>query len=141
MIGIDTNVLVRYLTQDDAKQALLASKLIQSYTGKVGVIFINNIVFCELIWVLESGYKYSKAQIASAIRNILCCKEFCFEYLDILWIALALYENENADFSDALISELNKRKGCQHTYSFDKSGINMGLFKSLEKVSRKKRKL
>ena len=68
MIGIDTNILVRHLTQDDTEQANLVSLLLESYEGQKQSIYINKIVLCELIWVLERGYKYTKSQITLAIR-------------------------------------------------------------------------
>ena len=60
MIGIDTNILVRYLTKDDIEQAITASNLLEQYSGDESSVYINNIVLCEVIWVLESGYKYPK---------------------------------------------------------------------------------
>jgi len=131
MIGLDTNVLVRYLTQDDQKQANKAVKLIEDHLGQKQSMFINNIVFCELIWVLERGYKYSKQQISSAIRILLSAQEFAFEQLDSLWIALDKYEKDNIDFSDALIGELNKSYKCAHTYSFDTQASKMSNFELL----------
>ena len=131
MIGLDTNILVRYLTQDDQEQAKKAVKLIESNLSQKQSMFINNIVFCELIWVLERGYKYSKQQIASAIRILLSAQEFAFEQLDSLWIALDKYEKDNIDFSDALIGELNKSYKCTHTYSFDTQASKMSNFELL----------
>ena len=60
MIAIDTNILVRYITQDDLRQAEDAEKLLASYNSKPQSIFINNIVLCEFVWVLEKGYNYSQ---------------------------------------------------------------------------------
>jgi predicted nucleic-acid-binding protein len=131
MIGLDTNILVRYLTQDDQEQAEKAVKLIESNLNQKCSMFINNIVFCELIWVLERGYKYSKQQIASAIRMLLGAQEFAFEQLDSLWIALDKYEKDKIDFSDALIGELNKSYKCAHTYSFDTQASKMSNFELL----------
>ena len=131
MIGLDTNILVRYLTQDDQEQAKKAVKLIESNLSQKQSMFINNIVFCELIWVLERGYKYSKQQIASAIRILLSAQEFAFEQLDSLWIALDKYEKDKIDFSDALIGELNKSYKCTHTYSFDTKASKISNFELL----------
>lgn len=70
MIAIDTNILVRYITQDDELQSKSAEKLLAEYDGKTQSIFINNIVLCELFWVLDRGYKYSKDQMIATIRII-----------------------------------------------------------------------
>ncbi len=131
MIGLDTNVLVRYFTQDDEVQAELSKKLIRRYSGKNGSLFINNLVMCELIWVLERGYKYSKKQISNAVKLMLSAKEFAYENLDHIWLALHEYEKNGVDFSDALIGEINKSKGCQATYTFDQRAVKLGSFESI----------
>jgi predicted nucleic-acid-binding protein len=128
MIAIDTNVLVRYLTQDDSEQAQIVNKLLEKYGGYPQSIFINNIVICELTWVLERGYKYSKSQIISVVRSIFSTLEFSFEHHNVLWLALEEYELKNIDFSDSLISQLNKYYGCEKTFTFDKVAAKNNLF-------------
>lgn len=65
MIGIDTNILVRYVTGDEEVQSKKADDFLKQYIGQSASIFINNIVICELIWVLEKGYRYRKNQIVT----------------------------------------------------------------------------
>ncbi|WP_231555820.1 PIN domain-containing protein [Rickettsia hoogstraalii] len=84
MIGIDTNILIRYLTGDYKVQSIKAIELIEKYSGKENSIFINNIVICELVWVLERGYKYSKEQIISVLKEIFSTVEFSFENQQVL---------------------------------------------------------
>ena len=129
MIGIDTNILVRYLTQDDLQQAKIVEEVFDLHANKPNSIFINNIVMCELIWVLERGYKYSKDHIASAIKQILSTEEFAFEDQKLLWLALNQYNVHNLDFSDALIGEVNKENGCLETVTFDKKAVQVNNFK------------
>lgn len=126
MIGIDTNILVRYLTQDDFEQAKLAEDLLSKYLTKPKSILINNIVIGELISVLNIGYKYTKEQIISVVRHILATEEFVFENQKVLWFALEQYEKKQLDFSDALIAQVNKNLGCQHTFTFNKVNIDEG---------------
>jgi predicted nucleic-acid-binding protein len=128
MIAIDTNILVRYITQDDLQQAEATENLLATYNNKPQSIFINNIVLCEFVWVLEKGYKYTQQQISSTIRIILSTEEFAFEYHNVLWLALEEYELKNTDFSDSLISKLNHNLGYKQTFSFDKSAIKNNLF-------------
>ena len=128
MIGIDTNILVRYLTQDDEKQAAIINKIIAQYENQAHSMFINNIVICELIWVLERGYKYSKKEIISAVRVILSTTEFAFEQPEILWLSLNDYEKYNADFSDILLSKINKIYDCDYTITFDNKATNLKEF-------------
>ncbi len=129
MIGVDTNILVRYLTQDDEKQANIVNRFIaHQYEHQTGSIFINNIVICELIWVLERGYKYSKKEIISVVRIILSTAEFTFEQAEILWLSLNDYEKYNTDFSDILLGKINKISGCDSTISFDSKALNLKEF-------------
>lgn len=132
MIAIDTNILVRYITQDDDSQSKAAESLLAKYSNKIQSIFINNIVMCELVWVLEKGYSYNQEQIASTVRLILSTEEFAFEHHNILWLALEDYELKKVDFSDSLISKLNQHLGFKHTFSFDKTAIKNNLFISCD---------
>jgi len=87
---------------------------------------------CELIWVLDSGYGYSKAQIIKTIKQILSTKEFAFEHHGVLRIALEQYEQGGADFSDVLLSQLNWRYyKCTTTFTFDKHAAKLEGFTDL----------
>ncbi|AIL66183.1 twitching motility protein PilT (plasmid) [Rickettsiales bacterium Ac37b] len=133
MIGIDTNVLVRYLTQDDETQSQLANQLLEYHIAEKNYIFLNNIVLCELIWVLEKGYKYNRSIISSTVRHLLSIKEFRFENLDILWATLEDYEESKGDFSDLLIGIINVQiYDCDTTITFDKQAATSSLFQIIE---------
>lgn len=132
MIAIDTNILVRYITQDDDAQSKAAENLLAKYSNKFQSIFINNIVMCELVLVLEKGYSYNQEQIASTIRIILSTEEFAFEHHNVLWLTLEDYELKKIDFSDSLISKLNQHLGFRQTFSFDKTAIKYNLFISCD---------
>ncbi len=132
MIGLDTNVLVRYLTQDDKEQAKLATNLLEKQASKPQSLFINNIVLCELVWVLNRGYKYKKENIIYVLRHIFSTKEFSFENHSILWEALDEYERNYLDFSDALISRINCAHKCEKSYTFDKGASLSEKFSLLE---------
>ena len=119
MIGIDTNILVRYLTQDDEQQANIVNEIFAQHTGIKNAFFINNIVLCELVWVLSRGYKYAKEQIINVLESLLSSDEFAFENKKYLSQALYEYQTHNADFADTLISIINMTKHCTHTISFD----------------------
>ncbi len=132
MIGIDTNILVRYFTQDNLEQAQIVEQLIDSYATSFNSLFVNNIVMCELIWVLERGYKYSKEEVSKVIKQMLSTEEFAFENQELLWLALSQYNQNKLDFSDALIGELNKKFGCSETLTFDRAAIKANNFKLAE---------
>ncbi|MCC8418441.1 MAG: type II toxin-antitoxin system VapC family toxin [Rickettsia endosymbiont of Glossina mortisans submortisans] len=134
MIGIDTNILIRYLTGDDKVQSIKAIELIEKYSGKENSIFINNIVICELVWVLERGYKYSKGQIISVLKEIFSTVEFSFENQQVLWLSVLEYENYKTDFSDILIGKLNTFNGCNYTVTFDKAASELTMFRLLHAI-------
>jgi predicted nucleic-acid-binding protein len=129
MIGIDTNILVRYLTNDDLEQSNQVAALFAEYNEYESSIYINNIVLCELVWVLEKGYKYNTQQIATALKLILQTPEFSFDNHQLLTQSVIEYERSNtADLSDIIISLVNNNAGCNATYSFDKTAIKLGYF-------------
>jgi predicted nucleic-acid-binding protein len=121
MIGLNTNILVKYLTQDDKLRSKSAEGLIEKYFGKPKSLFINNIVLCELITFLEKDYNYSKDKIASTMRQIFATEEFAFENQKLLWLALEDYEKLDLSFSHALIPHINKDFCFEKTWTFDES--------------------
>ena len=129
MIGVDTNILVRYFTQDEPVQAQVVEKIIENYANSPNSLFINNIVMCELVWVLEKGYKYSKEQVGVVINQMLSTEEFAFEKQELLWLALNEYVQNKLDYSDALIGLINKSSGCHETLTFDQGAARADNFK------------
>lgn len=118
MIGLDTNVLVRYVAQDDAKQSAKASKLIESLTpSNPGFIALISIV--ELVWVLQSCYDSAKSEIIVVLETLLRTRELTVENSEIVWQALRRYAQANADFTDCLIERSAFAAGCEQTVTFD----------------------
>ncbi len=116
MIGIDTNVLIRYLVGDDRKQSERASALLESHSK----VYINQIVLCEMVWVLIGAYKFSKNAVIDTLEKILMTEAFEIETQQEIWDALSDYKTSPADFADCLIGRKNKANGCSSTFSFDK---------------------
>ena len=123
--------MVRYLTADNKEQFKLATDIIENHGKEPDSIFINNIVICELIWVLSRGYKYKKEQIVFVLKNILRAVEFKFENCNILWEALDEYEKKDLDFSDSLIALINESHKSIKTYTFDKGASLSNHFELL----------
>ena len=121
MKALDTNVLVRYLVQDEPDQSLRAARFIEHATSGGERLLIDVIVLCELAWVLESAYRYPKANLAEALEAILLTAQFEVEAKDNAWQALADYRHSRADFADCLIGRLNQSHGCDVTATFDTS--------------------
>lgn len=118
-IGIDTNVLVRYVIQDD-EQSKIAIKFLESLSlENQGVI--NTVVIMELIWVLSHAYKQPKEAIASVLEELFSMPVFIFDNLPLLLQTLAIYKENKADFSDIFICLFNQSLHCEKTITFDKN--------------------
>lgn len=128
MKGLDTNVLVRYLVKDDKKQAEKAGAFIRKATSSGEYCFINTIVLCETVWVLESAYAYDKKEIADVLDNILATKQFEIERKDITRQAVRDYRAGSGDLADYLIGRINHACGCDVTASFDRALNNAANF-------------
>jgi predicted nucleic-acid-binding protein len=132
MIGIDTNVLVRYLVQDDASQAAIANRLVEHTLGPEKPGFISGIVLCELVWVLESAYGYDRAQVADALHRLFEVDRLRLEAPALAWRALDAYR-VGVDFSDALIALVNEQSGCEYTASFDRRAARLDQTRLLKR--------
>lgn len=122
MIGLDTNVLVRYIMQDDAKQAKLASELMEALTvDEPG--FIPVVAIIELVWVLSSSFALVRNQVVQALEVLLQTKEVQVENAEVVWRAVRLYRASAADFADCLIERSAAAAGCARTMSFDRGAV------------------
>jgi predicted nucleic-acid-binding protein len=119
MIGLDTNVLVRYITQDDPEQAARATRLIETRCSSASPGRVALIVLCELAWVLRRAYGCSKPQVVAVLDQILVTAELTIENDGVAFQALDAYREGPADFSDYLLALSNRDAGCETTYSFD----------------------
>lgn len=128
MIGIDTNVLVRYITQDDELQSNIATEFIENYCSNGNKIFVNHLVICELVLVLKKCYKLSKPKTINIIQHILQVSQFSIENSQIIWQALTDYKKGSADFADYVVGRTNIFNNCDETITFDKkAGKSMGF--------------
>ena len=122
MIGLDTNVLVRYIMQDDVKQAKLASDLMEALTvDEPG--FIPVVAIIELVWVLSSSFALVRNQVVQALEVLLQTKEVHVENAEVVWRAVRLYRAGAADFADCLIERSAASAGCVRTMSFDRGAV------------------
>ncbi len=119
MISIDTNILVRFFTQDDKKQTEKAIHILSVRCDENNPGFITSIVLVELVWTLRSNYHFTKQQIVDILEILLNAKELCFEYPDATRYAHNLYANSSVDFADALIATISTTHGCETTVTFD----------------------
>ena len=119
MIGLDTNVLVRYIVQDDPAQAAAVVRLIEGRCTAQSPGYVSVPVLVELVWVLTTAYHYEKAVAIRVIGQILRTAEFAVEDRQTVWAALREFESGAADFADYLIAHRNHARGCARTYTFD----------------------
>ncbi len=118
LIGIDTNVLARYLLQDDEKQSKIASDLLESFDNhKMG--YISVIVLVELYWLLKQTYKQPKSIIINIFHELLTTNTFVIENAKQIEKALEIIENSSADLADTLIALSGKKAHCKYTVTFD----------------------
>ena len=120
MIGLDTNVLVRYIMQDDAKQSPLATRLVESLSAE-SPGFVPLVAVVELAWVLSSAYELDRAQLVDAFDGLLRTKEIVVDRAETVWKALRVFQSANADFADCLIERSASVAGCKRTMTFDRS--------------------
>ena len=120
MIGLDTNVVIRYLVQDDKKQSAAATRFIEKSLTTDVPGYINHITLCEIVWVLQRCYDVTKQQLRDIIEGLLTTKQLIVENVEVAWKALRAYDANSADFCDALIGQANIHSGCEHTVTFDK---------------------
>ena len=118
MIGLDTNVLVRYIMQDDLQQARKANVLIESLTMQEPG-FVPIVTVIELYWLLTNPYELSREQAAQAIDMLLRTKEIVLDRAEQVAQALRLYKASTADFADCLTERLAASAGCERTMTFD----------------------
>ncbi len=131
MIGLDTNVLVRYLVQDDPGQARQAAAAIDGAAGRGERLHLAAVTLCELVWVLESSYDEPRANVAATLDQILRTADFEIEHRDLVRHAADTYRETAVDFADALVVQVNHAAGCEHTLTFDKSLRRLPLVKTL----------
>ncbi|WP_248752692.1 type II toxin-antitoxin system VapC family toxin [Pseudomonas sp. MWU15-20650] len=118
MIGLDTNVLVRYVTQDDPVQSPKACELIESLTT-LSPGFVSLVSVVELVWVLQSCYQCAKSELVTVLETLLRTRELIIEQAEIVWQALRRFTASKADFADCLIERCAHSAGCEYTATFD----------------------
>lgn len=118
MIGLDTNVLVRYIMQDDAQQSPKATRLIESLDAdRPGFITLTSVI--ELYWVLTSCCDLSGQQVKQALEILLRTRQIVVDRADQVLRALRVYEGGSADFADCLIERTAAAAVCSETVTFD----------------------
>ena len=127
MIGLDTNVLVRYIAQDDPAQSARATAFVERECSPSSPGFVALVVLVEVVWVCERCYAATRVEIAEILRTILSSKQLVVQDAETAWQALRLFESTKADFADALIERTAKAAGCERVVTFDKHAAQGGM--------------
>ena len=131
MIGLDTNVIVRYVTQDDARQSAVASRLFERVLSVERPGFVSLITLCEIAWILADCYDADKPRILAVIEALLGSRQLVVEDAELAWKALRAWDKSGADFSDALRGQVLASRGCEKVVTFDKAAARLAGFELL----------
>lgn len=119
MTGLDTNVLIRYIMQDDVRQSATATRWIEGLTAEAPG-FVSLVVVLELVWVLSSSYGLADDAVAQALETLLRTREILVDRAETVWKALRDFQSARADFADCLIDQTGRMAGCETTMTFDR---------------------
>lgn len=121
MIGLDTNVLVRYLTKDDAKQFQEASALLLGLEKHRRFAHLSTITLCETVWVLTRAYKIERSQIIGILEQLLDTSLFVIDDKDAVREAVELFRTGKGDFADYLVGVISRNAGSETVATFDEA--------------------
>ena len=128
MIGLDTNILVRYLTQDDPIQSPKARKIIERRLTEENPGFVSIVAMVEIVWVLDRAYKLATHEIAAAVERILQTDVLVVENEQKVFTAMIALKEGQGSFADAIIAGLGTRAKCSRTLTFDHKALRLPGF-------------
>jgi predicted nucleic-acid-binding protein len=121
MRALDTNVIVRFVTNDDANQAAVVERVLAECQRNRERLFISTPVLCELVWVLKNGFRQARLDIVAVIHSLIEDDLFQIEHRTLVFRAMDQYRDGKADFADYLIGQIAGHAGCRDTVTFDKA--------------------
>ena len=128
MIGLDTNILVRYLTQDDPDQSLKATEIIERRLREENPGFVSIVAMVEIVWVLDRAYSFSAREIAAAVERMLQTDVLVVENEQEVFTAMIALKNGQGTFADAVIAALGARANCSCTLTVDQKALRLPGF-------------
>lgn len=120
MIAVDTNVLVRLVVADEPAQVAVVRRLIDRAAAERARVFVSTVVLCETVWVLRTGYHFSRKEIAESLSMLLTAPQLLVESADEAIAALDAYQRGAGDFPDYLVRERSLRAGSHAVATFDR---------------------
>jgi len=131
MIGLDTNILVRYLTWDEPIQSAKAAEIIERRLTAEDPGFISIVALVETAWVLARNYALPRQDIAAAVERLLQIETIVVQNEREVFLATVAFRTGQAGFSDALIGALGSWAGCSSTFTFDRKAARLEWFELL----------
>jgi predicted nucleic-acid-binding protein len=131
LIALDTNVIVRYIAQDDARQSALATRMMEKTLAADNPGFISLVTLCEVAWVLEGCYDAGRDRIRQVVEGLLGTKQLQLESPELVWKALRAWQGTTADLSDAIIGQVAQAHGATRVVTFDKAASRLPGFEFL----------
>lgn len=119
MIGLDTNIILRYVMADDPVQSAVAQRIVESQLSDDQPGYLNDIVLCELVWTLRRAFKQSRHDVGRLLQKLFVTRQLSFRDPRVLSEALVMFRTTKADFADCLLAVRNLAEGCSVTISFD----------------------
>ena len=130
MIGLDTNVVVRYLTQDDPIQSRKATQIFDHQLTTLEPGFLSVVTMVETVWVLDRAYGFIDQEIAAALERMIQTDVLLIENEQEVFTAMTALKQGRGTFADALIAALGAKAGCKHTLTFDQKALQLAGFES-----------
>jgi predicted nucleic-acid-binding protein len=128
MIGLDTNILVRFMTQDDPQQSALANDVFQTRLTEEEPGFVSVVAVAEMAWVLDRSYRLPDKDVAAAIERVLQTDNLIVENEQAVFTAMIALKEGLGTFADALIGALGAHAGCRCTLTFDRRALRLPEF-------------
>lgn len=129
MIGLDTNVVLRYMLQDDPKQTPLVNRVVDRQLTKQNPGFVSLVVILEIVWVLRSVLKRTPPEIAAHLEQLLAAETLEVQNENQVFEAAFVLKHGTGEFEDALIGAMDAWQGCPHTLTFDRRALRLPHFR------------
>ena len=128
MIGLDANLLLRMIVNDEPQQRVRAETLIVAECSRDNPGFVNSVTLCEIVWTLKVSYGFDRGAIANTVSDLLASTDIRLEWEREVAVALEAYARSGADFADLLVAEINRAHGCSATATFDRKAAKLAGF-------------
>lgn len=128
MIGLDANILIRHITQDDDSQSARATEIIEQELTEADPGFVSVVALIETLWVLDRRYSMTRQETVAVVERLLQTENLVLEHEPDVFTALIWVKSGRGEFADALVAAVGMRAGCRHTLTFDRKALRLDGF-------------